>query len=782
MQLEQQLPKFTQKMEKDMEEYISIVLLAHVHEIRKRKPRNNRTSEIFRWKTIEPQGSSMTSRTRICARIHTCESFGPDFWNPLPHLPTFSCTGKRAPEACSKNMDVSSTPAGVLMESTEIVFDSAVTEAAFEPTAVPHKFDSYDVAVVVIYFILVLATGFYSMCSTNRSTISGYFLAGRFMFWLPVGRASLFASNIGSEHFIGLAGSGAASGIGVGAFELNALAIIQLTGWVFLPVFIASRVCTLPEYMSKRFGGLRIRTYLAVLSLVLYVFTKISVYLETNSCFNISGQSVFWSCFYKSSFLHWNLYWSIFGLLLLTGICTVTGGLAAVIYTDTLQFFVMIIGATIVAGQAFYQVGGISGLYDKYMDAIPSIRINGTECGVPKEDAWMLLRSWDDPDMPWLGFLLGQTPASIWYWCTDQMMVQRLLAAKNLSHAQGGTLFADEVACAHPDVCMAYCQNAAGCSNVAYPRLVLELMPSGLRGLMMAVMLAALMSDLTSVYNSASTLFTMDIWPQIRKKATVWELMIVGRTFIILMIFVSIGWIPVIQQMQGGQLFIYIQSVSAYLAPPIAAVYLLAVLWKRMNEPACFWAMMLGFIVGVTRMALDFIYPEPSCNEPDLRPLIIQKVHYMYFACILFSITIVSAIIISLITEPPEESRLIRTTYWTRFDVADRDDDKENFEMRRNVDLQEKVRLNDIIKEEAGELHEEVHKPVIIEEKTALFYLKKLGNWFCGFNQNTEHQNQEVFQRLSEIASLRQSRRDKVILNSLLVVALTAPVFTYIYF
>ncbi|GIY46258.1 hypothetical protein CDAR_234731 [Caerostris darwini] len=629
-----------------------------------------------------------------------------------------------------------------------------------------------------------------SMCSTNRSTISGYFLAGRFMFWLPVG-ASLFASNIGSEHFIGLAGSGAASGIGVGAFELNALAIIQLTGWVFLPVFIASRVCTLPEYMSKRFGGLRIRTYLAVLSLVLYVFTKISVNLFSGAVF-------------INQALHWNLYWSIFGLLLLTGICTVTGGLAAVIYTDTLQFFVMIIGATIVAGQAFYQVGGISGLYDKYMDAIPSIRINGTECGVPKEDAWMLLRSWDDPDMPWLGFLLGQTPASIWYWCTDQMMVQRLLAAKNLSHAQGGTLFAgfmkilpiflivmpgmisrvlftDEVACAHPDVCMAYCQNAAGCSNVAYPRLVLELMPSGLRGLMMAVMLAALMSDLTSVYNSASTLFTMDIWPQIRKKATVWELMIVGRAFIILMIFVSIGWIPVIQQLQGGQLFIYIQSVSAYLAPPIAAVYLLAVLWKRMNEPACFWAMMLGFIVGVTRMVLDFIYPEPGCNESDLRPLIVQKVHYMYFACILFSITIVSAIIISLITEPPEESRLIRTTYWTRFDGADRDDDKENFEMRRNADLQEKVRLNDIIKEEAGELHE-VHKPVIIEEKTALFYLKKLGNWFCGFNQNTEHQNQEVFQRLSEIASLRQSRRDKVILNSLLVVALTVPVFTYIYF
>ncbi|XP_035219859.1 sodium/myo-inositol cotransporter 2-like isoform X3 [Stegodyphus dumicola] len=523
--------------------------------------------------------------------------------------------------------------------------------------------------------------------------------------------------------------------------------------------------------------------------------------LSWNCAVNLFSGAVF-----INQALQWDLYVAILGLLLMTGICTVTGGLAAVIYTDTLQFFVMITGAAIVAVKAFIQVGGISGLQEKYMQAIPSQRIHGTDCGIPKEDAWMILRSWDDPDMPWLGFLIGQTPASIWYWCTDQMMVQRLLAAKSLSHAQGGTLFAgfmkilpiflivmpgmisrvlftDEVACVDPEVCMAYCQNPAGCSNVAYPRLVLELMPTGLRGLMMAVMLAALMSDLTSVYNSASTLFTMDIWPQIRKEATVWELMIVGRTFIILMILISIGWIPIIQNLQGGQLFIYIQSVSAYLAPPIAAVYILAVLWKRMNEQGCFWAMMLGFLVGVTRMVLDFIYRQPACNEIDTRPVIIQKVHYMYFACILFCITVISAVIISLMTEPPEEFRLVRTTYWTRFEEGDRDDDKDNFEMRRNVDLQEKVCLNDMSQEEAGDIDaEEAQVPGVIEEKTAVFYLKKLGNWFCGFNQNTQDKNEEVFQHLTEIASLRQSKRDKIILNTLLVIALAIPVFTYAYF
>ncbi|XP_054711185.1 sodium/myo-inositol cotransporter 2-like [Uloborus diversus] len=666
--------------------------------------------------------------------------------------------------------------------------------STFNSSGISDKFNSYDVAVVICYFLLVLATGFYSMCVSNRSTISGYFLAGRFMFWLPVG-ASLFASNIGSEHFIGLAGSGAAAGISVGAFELNALAIIQLTGWVFLPVFIASRVCTLPEYMSKRFGGLRIRTYLAVLSLILYVFTKISVNLFSGAVF-------------INQALHWDLYVAIVGLLLMTGICTITGGLAAVIYTDTLQFFVMIIGATIVAIKAFLMVGGMSGLQEKYMKAIPSIRMNDTECGIPKHDAWMLLRSWDDPDMPWLGFIFGQTPASIWYWCTDQMMVQRLLAAKSLSHAQGGTLFAgfmkilpiflivmpgmisrvlftDEVACVDPEVCMNYCQNPAGCSNVAYPRLVLELMPTGLRGLMMAVMLAALMSDLTSVYNSASTLFTMDIWPQIRKNATVWELMIVGRTFIILMIFISIGWIPIIQNLQGGQLFIYIQSVSAYLAPPIAAVYILAVLWKRMNESVCgcFWAMMLGFLVGVTRMVLDFLYREPRCGEMDTRPLIVQKVHYMYFACILFCITIVSAVIISLMTDPPEEFRLIRTTYWTRFDEGNRDDEKVNFEMQRNAGLQETVKLtHNMSKEKACDVEVAVHRPLIVEKKTVVFYLKKLGNWFCGFNQHTSDKKDEVYSHLTEITSLCQSKKDKIILNSLLVLALTVPILTYTYF
>eukprot|EP00092_Neocalanus_flemingeri_P098207 GFUD01125223.1.p1 GENE.GFUD01125223.1~~GFUD01125223.1.p1 ORF type:complete len:444 (+),score=42.23 GFUD01125223.1:90-1421(+) len=429
-----------------------------------------------------------------------------------------------------------------------------------------------DIAAVVLYFLLVLGIGIWSMLRPNRDTIEGYFLAGKHMFWLPVG-ASLFASNIGSEHFIGLAGTGAASGIGVAAFEFNALVLLQLLGFVFLPVFIASKVRTLPEYMVKRFGGNRISMYLSVLSMILYIFTKISVDLYSGALFIQQA-------------LQWNLYLSIFAILALTLVCTIGGGLAAVIYIDVVQVAIMLGGSSILLYLGLEKVGGWEELKVKYMTSVPNITYvnpndNGT-CGLPREDAWKILREPFHSDMPWPGFLLGQTPASIWYWCADQMMVQKALAAKSLSDAQGATiltgwikvlpmflivvpgmmsrvLYPDTVGCVDPEVCQAFCNNPVSCSNTAYPALVLGIMPEGLRGVMIAVMLAALMSDLTSIFNSASTLFTMDIYREFRKKAQTKELLIVGRVFILFLVAMSIMWIPIIQELQGGQLFIYIQ-------------------------------------------------------------------------------------------------------------------------------------------------------------------------------------------------------------------------------
>ncbi|XP_058479283.1 sodium/myo-inositol cotransporter-like [Solea solea] len=542
-----------------------------------------------------------------------------------------------------------------------------------------------DISVVMLYFILVLAIGFLAMWKSNRSTVSGYFLAGRSMNWAAIG-ASLFVSNIGSEHFIGLAGSGAATGLSVAAWELNALLLLQLLGWIFIPVYIQSGVYTMPEYLSKRFGGRRLKVYFAVLLLILYIFTKLSVNLYAGALF------------IQESF-GWNLYLSITLLIAMTALLTVTGGLVAVIYTDIVQAFLMIVGALCLTGISLVKVGGLEGLRVKYMEASPNIsailmaspNLTFSESCYhhlnPRPDALKIFRGPKDPDLPWPGFLLGQTPASIWYWCADQVIVQRVLAAKNIAHAKGSTimagflkilpmfvivipgmiarvLFTDELVCISPEHCLEVCGSAAGCSNVAYPRLVMSVMPVGLRGLMMAVMIAALMSDLDSIFNSASTIFTLDIYKMLRKEISSRELVIVGRLFVVFMVIISIAWVPVIIEMQGGQMFYYIQEVSDYLTPPIAALFLLGVLWHRCNEMGAFWGGIIGFILGAVRLVLAFVYREPHCDQPDERPSFIKDIHFMYVAAILFWVSALVTIVVSLCTPPPTKEQIATTTLW----------------------------------------------------------------------------------------------------------------------
>ncbi|KAK3568424.1 hypothetical protein QTP86_005888 [Hemibagrus guttatus] len=518
-----------------------------------------------------------------------------------------------------------------------------------------------DIAVVALYFVLVLGIGFFAMWKANHSSVSGYFLAGRTMNWVVIG-ASLFVSNIGSEHFIGLAGSGAASGFAVGAWEFNALLLLQLLGWVFIPVYIHCGVYTMPEYLSKRFGGKRLKVYFAGLSLLLYIFTKLSVDLYAGALFIQES-------------LGWNLYLSIILLIAMTALLTVTGGLVAVIYTDTIQAILMISGALSLTAISLIKVGGLDGVREKYMEAVPNVtailaRYNYSfeytnSCRIhPKPNSLKLLRGPLDEDIPWPGFLLGQTPASIWYWCADQVIVQRVLAAKNIAHAKGSTLMADELACIGPEHCMAVCNSQAGCSNIAYPRLVMSVMPVGLRGLMMAVMIAALMSDLDSIFNSASTIFTLDIYKLVRKCASSRELVVVGRVFVIIMVGISIAWVPVIIEMQGGQMYMYIQEMAGYLTPPIAALFLLGVFWKRCNETGAFWGGMTGFVLGTIRLILGFVYREPRCDQPDERPAFITHVHYMYIAAGLFWISGLVAVAVSLCTPPPTKEKIERTTMW----------------------------------------------------------------------------------------------------------------------
>uniref|UniRef100_A0A914VTR2 Uncharacterized protein n=1 Tax=Plectus sambesii TaxID=2011161 RepID=A0A914VTR2_9BILA len=538
---------------------------------------------------------------------------------------------------------------------------------------------TWDIVVIAVYFFTVLSVGLASS-RLNRGSVTGYFLAGRNMNWILVG-ASLFASNVGSGHFVGLAGSGAASGIAVAGFELNAVVVLMVLGWLFLPVYITSGVYTMPEYIQKRFGGQRIRTYLSVLALLLYIFTKISADLFAGAIF--INQS-----------LQLNLYLSIIILLAIACLFTATGGLTAVIWTDTVQTVIMLIGGFILMIISFIKVGGYGQLYEKYMQAIPSENFTAKDApacrGFPRGDAFQLLRDPVEGDLPWTGMTFGLTVSAVWYWCSDQVIVQRVLAAKNYSHAKAGCLFGgllkflplwllifpgmiarvlytNEVACTDPAVCKQICNSESGCSNIAYAMLVMNLLPQGLRGLMLSCMLSALMSSLTSVFNSSSTIFTLDIYKLIRPKAQDRELLLVGRIFVVVMVLISVAWIPIINAFPSSQLFNYIQSVTSYMAPPICAVYVLAIFVPRINEQGAFWGLMCGLVVGLIRFGLEVAYGSPTCFEQDTRPWILKGVHYLHFGIFLFAFSAAVTVIISLLTPPIPSDHLTRLTFWTRF-------------------------------------------------------------------------------------------------------------------
>ncbi|XP_056443815.1 sodium/glucose cotransporter 1 [Gadus chalcogrammus] len=557
-----------------------------------------------------------------------------------------------------------------------------------------------DISVIVIYFLVVLAVGVWAMVRTNRSTVGGFFLAGRSMVWWPIG-ASLFASNIGSGHFVGIAGTAAAGGIAIGGFEWNALVVVVILGWLFVPIYIKAGVVTMPEYLKKRFGGQRIRVYLSVLSLFLYVFTKISADMFSGAIFiNLA--------------LGLNIYLAVICLLLITALYTVTGGLAAVIYTDTLQTIIMVVGSFILMGFAFNEVGTYDDFQRLYMQAVPNITGNiSAECYEPHADSFHIFRDAVTGNPPWPGLIFGLTIQAVWYWCTDQVIVQRCLSAKNLSHVKAGCilcgylkllpmflmvfpgmisriLYPNEIACVDPDECLKFCDASVGCTNIAYPKLVVDLMPNGLRGLMLSVMLASLMSSLTSIFNSASTLFTMDIYTKFRRTASEKELMLAGRVFMLALIGVSIAWIPIVQSAQSGQLFDYIQSVTSYLTPPIAAVFILAVFYKRVNETGAFYGLMIGLAIGLSRMIAEFAFGTGTCAQPSDCPEIICGVHYLYFSIILFVISCILIVGISLATKPIDDKHLYRLCWSLR----DRTEERIDLEEEDWVDNQDSASMD----------------------------------------------------------------------------------------
>ncbi|CAC5400641.1 SLC5A9 [Mytilus coruscus] len=434
-----------------------------------------------------------------------------------------------------------------------------------------------DYVTIAIYFVVVLAVGLWSTFRPNRGNATGYFLAGKTMHWIPVG-ASIYASDIGAPMFIGLAGTAAASGFAVIIYEWHAVFFLIALGWIFVPVYISCGAFTMPEYLRKRFGGKRIRMYSSFYALIGYVLFNITI----------------------------EIYSAV------TAVYTVVGGLASVIYTDTLQCVILVLSATVLFILSMIKVGGWNAMMEKYMNSAANYTLLNQSfysCGMPREDALHIFRSPKTGDIPWTGALTGLSFLGFYVWCQDQLIVQRTLSARNMAHAKAGSLFGallkltglllfvvpgmisrilypDEIACADPKKCEEFCNNAAGCSNFAYSLLVLRLLPRGLKGLMLAALIAALMSSLTSILNSASAIMTMDIWRQFRKHASQAELMIVGRATVLILVGISIIWLPILEAVEGGMFWFYMQAIRAYLIPPMCVLFLLAFFWKRLTEQA----------------------------------------------------------------------------------------------------------------------------------------------------------------------------------------------------
>ncbi|KAM6318092.1 sodium/glucose cotransporter 1 isoform 2-T2 [Podargus strigoides] len=599
-----------------------------------------------------------------------------------------------------------------------------------------------DISVIVIYFLVVLAVGLWAMYSTNRGTVGGFFLAGRSMVWWPIG-ASLFASNIGSGHFVGIAGTAAAGGIAIGGYEWNALVLVVVLGWLFVPIYVKAGVVTMPEYLRKRFGGKRIQIYLSVLSLILYIFTKISA-------------DIFSGAVFIQLAIGLNLYLAIIILLMITALYTITGGLAAVIYTDTLQTFIMVVGSFILMGFAFAEVGGYDAFMRKYMEAIPSQVTYGnttisSECYTPRKDSFHIFRDAVTGDLPWPGLIFGLSILALWYWCTDQVIVQRCLSGKNMSHVKAGCIM-----CGYLKLLPMFI--------IVMPGMISRILYTGLRGLMLSVMLASLMSSLTSIFNSASTLFTMDIYTKIRSRPSEKELMLAGRSFMLVLIGISIAWVPVVQSAQNGQLFDYIQSITSYLGPPIAAVFLLAIFCKRVNEQGAFWGLMFGLLAGLSRMIAEFAYGTGNCVTPSNCPFIICGIHYLYFAMILFGVSTIVILAVSFMTKPIPDVHLYRLCWSLR----------NSKEERIDLDADEEQKKADEKDEES--VHEES------EEQPGCF--KKMYNWFCGLDQQkgpklSKEEEEALKKKLTDTSEVPLWRN---VVNINGIILLTVAVFCHAFF
>lgn len=553
-----------------------------------------------------------------------------------------------------------------------------------------------DWAVIAFYFSILLCVAWW-VVKRGKDSAADYFLAGRNLSWWIIG-ASIFASNIGSEHVVGLAGAGATSGVALAHYELHAWALLVL-GWVFVPFYMRSLVFTMPEFLERRFST-NSRYVLSIVSLITFIVSKIAVGIFAGGVvfgtllpelrLHIGGMEI--DSFWIGSVL----------VIALTGLYTVLGGMRAVAYNDAVQVFVLILGSAALTFYGLHQLGGWSELrhwcgsdmFNLWKPLIPP-GVQGTWAPVLETNAAgkVIKEAWYFNDyFPWLGMLFCAPIIGLWYWCTDQYIVQRALGAPNEKVARRGTIFAAFLKLTPvylfiiPGlICFALARSGkipelaamigpdgkaiASAAQGAFPMMVQYLLPPGLRGLVVAGLLSALMGSLAGVFNACSTLFTVDLYQKWKPEATQHQLVRTGRIATTVMVFIAMAWIPVIKNAQG--LYGYLQAVQGYLAPPIFVVFFLGVFFKRLNKQGALWAMIVGFVLGLFRMIVDTPVTLGLSGLQNGYPhgsflWIVNNIYFQYFSVL---ITLVSAIVmvgVSYMTAEPDYATLQNLTFATK--------------------------------------------------------------------------------------------------------------------
>ena len=498
-------------------------------------------------------------------------------------------------------------------------------------------FERLDWFVIGIYFLCIFGITVWVSKRKQQST-EEYFLAGRNIGWFVIG-CSIFASNIGSEHIVGLAGAGASDKIPMLIYEIQAWVVLML-GWIFLPFYSRSGVFTMPEFLELRFDS-RSRWILSVFSLVTYVLTKVSV-------------TVYAGGVVVSALLGIEFWTGAMVTVILTGIYTVIGGMKAVVYTETLQTIVLILGSVTLTFLGLDAVGGWSSMK--------------ATVGAEYLNMW---RPMSDPDFPWPSLVITSTIVGIWYWCTDQYIVQRVLTAKNIKEGRRGTILGGFlkllpvfIFLLPGIIALALKQRGEiywDTPDQAFPVLMTNLLPVGLRGLVAAGLLAALMSSLASLFNSCSTIFTVDIYKKLYPKTTEKKLLFIGRLATIIVVIMGILWIPIMSNI-SGVLYVYLQKIQAYIAPPITAVFLLGIFYKRINAHGAFVTLVAGFVIAALRIILELM--KPFISEESIF-YYFGNMNFLLFGVYFFLICILIAVIVSLLTPAMNIDKIKGLTYGT---------------------------------------------------------------------------------------------------------------------